>query len=137
MDEIELFMVRLFVVAGLAFGVGWALLLRRTQTDIQENVHRLDLMRIEKMQEVRADAFNLVDRRIERWLLEFGVRKGWRRYRHIKTGQEYDLLTTGKCEATGEKVAIYSSVATREIWVRPWREFVDSERFAELEKENG
>lgn len=48
------------------------------------------------------------------------------RYRHTKSGGEYELLLLGHDEATLNPVVVYAAADDpEEIWVRPAKEFFD------------
>lgn len=59
-------------------------------------------------------------------------------YKHYK-GNLYKIINFGKHSETLEKMIIYQSVKTGEIWIRPynmWNEVVDNEgtlRFTKIE----
>lgn len=45
------------------------------------------------------------------------------RYRHLKTGGLYEFLTLASMEDDGKGVAVYQSVESGRVWVRPLSEF--------------
>ena len=58
--------------------------------------------------------------------------KGRQRYRHVKTGGEYEYIDVGQLEsAPGVLQMVYRSVANGVVWIRPLLEFMDG-RFVEV-----
>lgn len=58
--------------------------------------------------------------------------KGRQRYRHVKTGGEYEYIDVGQLEsAPGVLQMVYQSVANGVVWIRPLLEFMDG-RFVEV-----
>lgn len=53
------------------------------------------------------------------------------RYKHIKTGGTYELLSAGEDEHQRSMVAVYRGESDGKVWTRPWNEFFDG-RFEEL-----
>lgn len=53
------------------------------------------------------------------------------RYRHIKTGGTYELLSAGEDEHQRVMVAVYRGESDGKVWTRPWNEFFDG-RFESL-----
>jgi hypothetical protein len=50
------------------------------------------------------------------------------RWKHAKTGGEYEVLASGRLEADGEsgrKYIVYRCIADGRTWIRPAREFMD------------
>ncbi|MFT3803359.1 MAG: DUF1653 domain-containing protein [Burkholderiaceae bacterium] len=60
---------------------------------------------------------------------------GGPRYRHLKTGGVYEVLTRGLNEADLTPVVIYRNVASGQVWVRSAEQFDDG-RFAPLDGAN-
>ncbi|MFT4103213.1 MAG: DUF1653 domain-containing protein [Burkholderiaceae bacterium] len=57
---------------------------------------------------------------------------GGARYRHLKTGGVYEVLTRGLNEADRTPVVVYRSVDSGQVWVRSAEQFDDG-RFAPLD----
>lgn len=54
-------------------------------------------------------------------------------WKHLKTGNTYEVLMHGFIEATQECVVIYKRVGQNFAWVRPYKEFMDG-RFEQIDK---
>ena len=54
-------------------------------------------------------------------------------YRHIKTGNVYEVICNAYLESTGELMVVYRGAITGGRWIRPASEFCDGrfERIAE------
>lgn len=52
-------------------------------------------------------------------------------YQHIKTGNVYQVITTGFIEANLTPCVVYRSISSNTVWVRPLEEFNDG-RFRQV-----
>lgn len=70
---------------------------------------------------------------------EFAERKRGARFKHLKTGGIYRIITEGNEENSGDDVIVYRSEKDGSVWVRPKSEFFDGrfERVVGLYPEAG
>lgn len=52
-------------------------------------------------------------------------------YQHVKTGNVYQVITTGFIEANLTPCVVYRSISSNTVWVRPLEEFNDG-RFRQV-----